>query len=80
MTVRPESVAARDGTATGVHVEISLHEPPGATRFLHIPSDADVIYVMNDGGDTIDRIYYDARPVNEVASRQRAAAAADASR
>jgi hypothetical protein len=54
----PDSPAVKSGLDTeGVRVEL-VQTPPKKNSFLFLPQDGQVIYVMNDGGKTIDTIRY----------------------
>ena len=55
--IRPGSVTAQAGSTVGVIVSLGGVGPDGiGSRDIHLPDDADVVYVMNNEGVTIDRI------------------------
>jgi hypothetical protein len=51
-TLKNEAGESLTGGVTGIEIEL-----PGG-RVIHLPTDADVIYVMNAAGDTVDTIRY----------------------
>ena len=56
--VLEDSPEAQEGTAEpGITIKCAqraaLDEGLGAARILRLPKDADVVYIMNDAGDTI---------------------------
>lgn len=47
------------GGRTGIQIEVPIRQGESKCTFIHIPDDADVIYVMNPlTGDTVDTIVY----------------------
>lgn len=57
--IRAGSTAARAGSSPGVIVSLGGVGNDGVgSREIRLPDDADVVYVMNNEGVTIDRIIY----------------------
>lgn len=62
--IREGTVAHRRGAPLGLTLELAPLKPPaegGEMISLHLPTDGDVAFLMNDAGSTIDRVSWPPR-------------------